>query len=33
MNGEPMEIHVCLAPYRDNVRLRPSFNVQSLLMH
>jgi len=33
MNGERMEIHVCLALNRDNVRLRPSFNVQSLLMH
>jgi chemotaxis protein CheX len=33
LNGERMEIHICLAPHQDNVRLRPSFNVQSLLMH
>jgi chemotaxis protein CheX len=33
LNGERMEIHICLAPHRENVRLRPSFNVQSLLMH
>jgi chemotaxis protein CheX len=33
MNNERMEIHICLAPYRDNARLRPSFNVQGAVTH
>jgi chemotaxis protein CheX len=33
MNGERMEIHICLAPYRANARLRQSFHVQGVVTH
>lgn len=32
INGERMEINICLAPYQDDARIRPGFNVQSLQM-